>query len=386
MAEDQIVHVSRPSTPGTLNTLAATPTLLGLPTETRQEILRYLLHSDSELIDEPKILERRRDGKWEIDCLTCGGVTYRADTLCDICSRAGCETCSQNEPCSCTFTPSSRSQDAAIQSRIHSMWSSSKRYQLHPQILQTCRRLHSDGKDLLFVNKIVNVLFYITVLAEDDSDEEHMLYVLGEDSLTKARQKYPGSRYGQRLDCRLLFDNDQRPILGGRPYRISRPEAEYRSHLKRWMIDTHLLRQATIWQSLPCLRSLNIDLEDIGRATDLRGFDKFILNPCPALRVKRCQVNSQIQECQALATVVQSMITGDSPAFDVSALEMKFRLVVDLVLLSVYDHAWRDLRCDPTSWRARNRVSRNSQQRLSVTRLPVFTADLRDEINYMLRR
>lgn len=79
---------------------AATPHLLGLPLETRTQILVYLLAAEEFLADVPYLTEIRHDGgrdPW--DCYCCFGTLDQAAgddyDLCRRCRDANCRTCGQ---------------------------------------------------------------------------------------------------------------------------------------------------------------------------------------------------------------------------------------------------------------------------------------------------
>ena len=65
-------------------------------------------------------------------------------------------------------------------------YASQKQYELHPQILTTCRLLHQDGQQLLLEHKTVRVNYIYDVCSGTLKG-----YVLGEASIVRALKRYP---------------------------------------------------------------------------------------------------------------------------------------------------------------------------------------------------
>lgn len=212
------------STPSeTISLQPATPSLLGLPSEIRLMILRYLLQAEDILIDEPAALDTRireirdredsdDDSEEEDEDEDEDGDsdTAESDTGDDegsehdgaveeqISNRSFDVVICDTELQSVNTNGVSQTVHApsvplpAVRKAPHE---SQKRYKLYPEILATCRLLNNDGHRLLYDDRTINVLYFYGPTPYRPpsyrSRCEPRAYVLGETSISAALKKYP---------------------------------------------------------------------------------------------------------------------------------------------------------------------------------------------------
>jgi len=225
--------------------LPPTPSLLGMPAEVRTIILRYLLCSNTYLSDLPQSWHDRLNERdlsqskedlsddkdisddqdndddedmLDLECgfdsgyddelsfdwearkarqLFGGQLEERQTRLCGWLALL----CVHERPASHKLVSNSMGPDGLANSSMHTPagestkqdgrapqdpYASQKQYELHPQILTTCRLLHQDGQQLLLEHKTVRVNYIYDVCSGTLKG-----YVLGEASIVRALKRYP---------------------------------------------------------------------------------------------------------------------------------------------------------------------------------------------------
>ena len=184
----------------------ATPTLLEIPLEIRQEILSYLLCSQTLLKDYPLFAQRYSECKTDF-CKTCTGTrrpVMSENEICHECLAKLCEANSEMQPNVGSLSEQTSSPGNIAftdELRRTKMYRPRKMYRLYPEVLRVSKQLYHEGGDLLYKNKTAFIIYYA------EPHENYATYVLGENSVASALGRYPRLRQIKTWSIELALED-----------------------------------------------------------------------------------------------------------------------------------------------------------------------------------